>query len=78
MAITDATTSLSTTWTEYATVDFKAGTLADIDNCVTEVESKLNRGTISATSKPTETEVKRWLIKSKQRLAARKGYTWKR
>ena len=78
MSLTDATTSVSTTWTEYATVDFNAGSLGTISDCVTEVEDKLQRGTLSSSSKPTSTAVQRWLIRAKEELAEVKGYTWKR
>jgi hypothetical protein len=78
MGITDATTSLTATWTEQATVTFNSGTLSSITDCVTEVESKLQRGTLSASSSPTSTQVQQWLIRAKQELAETKGYTWKR
>lgn len=78
MSITDATTSLATTWTEQSTVSFNAGTLATISSCVTEVESKLKRGTLSTSSTPTLTQVQTWLKRAKQELAETKGYTFKR
>ena len=78
MAITDATTSLALTWTESSTVSFNANTLADIDSCVSEVESRMKRGTLSGTSSPTLTQVKNWLIFAKQELSAKKGFTFKR
>ena len=64
MSLTVASTALSTTWLEFGVVAYTAGTLADEDACVAEVESKLRRGTISSTSTPTETEVKRWLLRA--------------
>ena len=78
MSITDATTSLGTTWTEQSVVAFNAGTLATISSCVTEVESKLRRGTLSSTSSPTLSQVQTWLKRAKQELAETKGYTWRR
>jgi hypothetical protein len=78
MSITDATTSLDTAWTESTIVAFTAGTLASITECVTEVESKLKRGTLTASTTPSTTEVQRWLIRAKQELAEIKQFTWKR
>ena len=59
-------------------VSFNAGTLATITNCITHVQSNLNRGTLSATSKPTSTEVQNWLIRAKQELMDTFGFTWSR
>jgi len=59
-------------------VSFNAGTLSDIDDCITHVQSNLNRGTLSATSKPTSTEVQNWLIRAKQELMETHGFTWRR
>lgn len=78
MSLIVASTSLSTSFAEFGVVAYTAGTLADQDACVTEVESKLNRGTIGASSKPTETEVKRWLQRAKQELAEVRQFTWRR
>lgn len=78
MSITDATTSVTTAWTEAAVVDFTAATLSNEAACVTEVESKLRVGTLAATTRPTDTEVKRWLGRAKQELAEVKNFTWRR
>lgn len=78
MSLTVASTALSTTWLEFGVVAYTAGTLADEDACVAEVESKLRRGTISSTSTPTETEVKRWLQRAKQEMAEVRQFTWRR
>lgn len=78
MSITDATTTLDTAWTEQDIVAFTAGTLADIDDCVTEVESKLKRGTLSSNTTPSNTQVKQWLIRAKQELAEIKNFSFKR
>lgn len=59
-------------------VSFNAGTLSTITSCVSHVESNINRGTLSATSKPTSTEVQNWLIRAKQELMDTFGYTWSR
>lgn len=78
MSIVDSTTALSTTHTEATVVAFTAGTLASVTDCVTEVQSKLKRGTLGTTSTPTLVEVQRWLARAKQELAEVKGFTWKR
>lgn len=78
MSITDSSTALSTTYTEATVVAFTAGTLATATDCVTEVQSKLKRGTLGTTSTPTLVEVQRWLARAKQELAEVKGFTWKR
>ncbi len=44
-ALTVASAPLSTNWVELSTVDYTAGTLPNINACITEVESKLGRGT---------------------------------
>ena len=78
MSLTVASTLLDTTWTEFSTVSFTAGSLADIDACVTEVESKLRRGVLSETTQVTNTEVKRWLNFAKQDIAGIRNFTWSR
>lgn len=78
MSITDATTSLSTSWTEQSVVDFTSGVLATISDCVSEVEAFLKRGTLSSTTSPTLTQVKNWLRRGKLKVANIKSYTFSR
>lgn len=78
MSITDASTNLDTVYTEQTTVAFTAGTLATISECVTEVEGKINRGTLGASSKPTSTQVQTWLIRAKEELAQVKNFSFLR
>jgi len=78
MSLTVASAALDTSWAEFGAVAYTAGTLADEDACVTEVESRLRRGTLSATTTPSTTEVKRWLQIAKQELAEIKNFTWKK
>lgn len=78
MSITEATANLDTSYTERDTVLFNAGTLASISECVTEVESKLKRGILTASSTPSVSQVQRWLIRAKQELAEIKNFTWRR
>jgi hypothetical protein len=70
--------TLTTTWTEQSTVAFTAGTLSTITSCVTHVEGKLKRGTIGASSTPTTTQVQTELIRAKEHLMERFGFTWQR
>ena len=78
LSITDATTSLLTEWTEFSTVTFKAGTLASNTEMQAEVQNKLQRGTLSATSKPTLTQVQGWLIRGKEELLQVKSFSFSR
>ena len=59
-------------------MSFNAGTLSNIDACVTQVQGNLNRGTLSESSKPKLSEVKNWLIRAKQELAEQHGFDWRR
>jgi hypothetical protein len=70
--------ALTTTWTEQSVVAFTAGTLNTITDCITEVESKIKRGTLSASTTPSTTQVQRWLIRAKEELAEIKNFTWTR
>lgn len=78
MAITDSTTTLDTAWSEFTTVAFTAGTIADSDGMLTDVESKLKRGTLSTTSSPTKASVQRWLVRAKEELMQIKSFTFAR
>lgn len=78
MSIADATTNLDTAWIESTTVAFTTGVLSTMANCVTEVEAKLKRGTLSATSAPTVTQVQNWLKRAKLELMEAKNYTFAR
>ena len=81
MAITDATTSLDLAWAEESTVSFTAGTLADVDSMVTEVESKLSKDrslTLRENTNPKLTSVQRWLVKAKETLMQAKSYSFAR
>ena len=71
-------TSLTTSWTEQSVVAFTAGTLSTINSMVSEVETKIQRGTLSATTVPTTTQVQNWLIRGKEELAEIKNFTWSR
>jgi len=78
MSITDSSTTLNTAWTEGSIAEFTAGVLSDIAACVSEVESKIKRGTLSASTDPTDTQVKNWLKRGKMELAEAKGFTFDR
>lgn len=78
MSITDNTTTIDTAWTEQSIAVFTSGVLSDMDACVTEVESKLKRGTLSASSTPTLTQVQNWLKRAKLEIAEDFGYEFRR
>lgn len=78
MSITDSTTTLDTAWTEQSIAQFSAGVLSTIATCVSEVEAKLKRGTLSATTAPTLTQVHNWLKRAKLELMEFKDYTFAR
>jgi len=78
MAFTDDTTGLSTTWTEQTVVAFNYGMLQTQSDMIGEVQDKLKRGTLSATSSPTLNSVKRWLTRAKQELMQTKSYSFAR
>ena len=78
MGITDSTTTIDTAWVEQSIVAFTSGVLTDEAACVTEVESKLQRGTLGASTKPTNTQVKNWLVRAKEELAEVKDYSFNR
>lgn len=78
MSITDSTTTLDTAWTEQSIAQFTAGVLSTIATCVSEVEAKLKRGTLSATTAPTLTQVQNWLKRGKLELMEFKDYSFSR
>ena len=78
MSITDSSSSLDTAYTEQSIVGFTEGVLTNLAACVTEVESKLQRGTLSASTKPTSTQVQNWLKRAKMELSETKSFTFNR
>lgn len=78
MSITDMTGSLELSWQEIDAVSFTAGTLADEDACVSQVEKKLQRGTLSTSTEPSTTDVKAYLVRAKEILCETYGYSWVR
>lgn len=78
MSLTVASTYLDTSWIEFGVVAYTSGSISDEDDCITEIETKLNRGTLSTTSTPSSTEVKRWLRRAKQELVETKRFIWSR
>jgi hypothetical protein len=78
MSIIDSSTSLSTTWTEQSIVDFTAGTIASITEIIAEVQNTLHRGTLSASTTPTSTQVQSWAIRAKGELSEIYGFSWRR
>jgi len=78
MSITDSSTALTTAYTEQSIVGFTEGVLTNLAACVAEVESKLQRGTLSASTKPTLTQVQGWLKRAKMELSEVKSFTFNR
>ena len=78
MSITDTSTALDTAYTEQSEVAFTVGVLSNIAACVSEVEAKIRRGTLSTSTTPTLLQTQQWLKRGKQELAETKGYTWRR
>jgi len=78
MALVVASAALDTAWTEFGVVSFTCGTLPTVSTCITEVEGKLKRGTLSTTTTPTTTQVLAWLIRAKEELAEVRQFTWRR
>jgi len=70
--------ALTTTWTQQDAVGFNQTSIASTANMTTEVETNLQRGTLSATTTPSTTQVTSWLIRAKERLMELYGFTWKR
>lgn len=78
MSITDSTTTLDTAWTEGSFVEFTTGVLSTLATCVTEVESKIQRGTLSTSTIPTLANVQNWLRRAKLELMAVRSFTYAR
>lgn len=78
MSITDSSTTLDTAWNEQSLVKFEYGVLSSIANCVSEVESKLQRGTLSTGTTPTLAQVQGWLKRGKLELMEHKDYSFSR
>lgn len=78
MTITDDSTGLDLAYTEETVVAVTAGTLSNVAAMVAEVESKLKRGTLSASTSPTLTSVQRWLVRAKEELMQVKSFSFSR
>uniref|UniRef100_A0A6M3X9P0 Uncharacterized protein n=1 Tax=viral metagenome TaxID=1070528 RepID=A0A6M3X9P0_9ZZZZ len=78
MSLVIASGTLDTVWSEFSLVSFSTSTLADLSACIGEVESKLKRGTIGASTTPSDVDIARWLDRAKQELAETKNYTFRK
>jgi hypothetical protein len=79
MSIDVASAVLSTNWAELSVVSLPQGTLSNEASLVVEVAVKLKRdGTLSATTTPTDTQVKNWLRRARLEIAEVKNFDWKR
>jgi hypothetical protein len=76
--ITDNTTTIGTTWTENTIPAFTAGTLTTLAACISEVESKLQRGTLSTSTSPTLAQTQNWMERKKMEVAEAFGFSFNR
>ena len=78
MSITDSTTTIDTAWTEQSIAVFTSGVLSSMATCITEVESKLKRGTLGTSSTPTLAQTQNWLKRAKLEISESFGFGFKR
>jgi len=78
MSITSGVATLDTSWQEQNTVAFTPGVLTSVSDMVTEVGKRLKRGTLSASTTPTSTDVTNWCHRGKEELAEIKNFTFAR
>ena len=78
MTLVVASGLLNTTWSEFSTVEYAASTIGTLSNMIDEVGLKLNRGPISASSYPSDSQIAQWLVRGKQEFAKTKSFTWRR
>jgi len=71
--------NLSTTWTDRNFgVAFNQGTLANQAAVLGQVEDNLHRGTLSASTSPTNTQVNNWIVRAKEELLERFSFSFRR
>lgn len=70
--------STNTVWQEKSAVAFTAGTLSTIEDCRADVEANIHRGALSSSTTPTATQVDNWIIRAKQEMMERYGFSWRR
>ncbi|MFX0194550.1 MAG: ubiquitin-activating E1 FCCH domain-containing protein [Candidatus Hodarchaeota archaeon] len=79
MTLSVASTSLTIpSWAEFSKVGYTAGALPTVEECVDEVESKLNRGTLTESTKPKISDIKRWLHRAIQEAVEVRNYSFRR
>jgi len=78
MSLTVASAALDTAWLEFGTVSVTSSVLINMSAMCDQVEAKLNRGTLSATSKPNLRSVFDWLTRGKEELIETKHFTFRR
>jgi hypothetical protein len=78
MALTVATTTVDTSWAELGIVQYTASTIGTLSALIDEVGLRLNRGSITSSSIPTDAQIAQWLVRGKQEFARTKMYTWRR
>ncbi len=70
--------TLSTAWTDQSAVSFNQSTLSTTSHLTGQVQANLNRGTLSTSSHPSLAQVSAWLIRGKEKLMQKYGFSWKR
>lgn len=78
MSLTVTTSTVETSWQEIDVVMFNNNTLADINSCITEVQDRLQRGTLTTSTTPSTTQVTRWLIQAKEKFMMHRNFSWAR
>ena len=76
--ITDSSTTIGTSWTENTIPAFTNGPLSSLETCVSEVQSKLRRGTLTTSTAPTLAQVQNWLERKKMEIAEAFGFSYAR
>ena len=71
-------TITSPTYTQDALVAFTAGTLSTTTDCTAYIEAHLNRGTLSATTTPSTTQVNEEIVRAKEELLEFHPFTFTR
>ena len=68
----------ATEYTEQRIGTFTVGTLSSSTELITEVETRLQRGTLSTSTVPSTTQIGYWLERAKMELSEIRGFTFRR
>lgn len=79
MSIVAASGVLSIEWSEFSVVAYPASQLGDMSAMIDEVAVMVMPGkTISSTTRPSDANVARWILRAKQELAEIRQFEWRR